>query len=62
MAALASAIPRDLYTWDLLGAAAAALIARGIWLIYRPAALIFLGLVCGAAYFKREWDMARRCR
>jgi hypothetical protein len=31
--------------WDLAGVAGVALITAGVWMIYRPAGLIFLGAV-----------------
>lgn len=52
-------IPRDLYTWDALGVAALALITAGIGMMHIPSALIFVGVVAGAAYAMRELNEAR---
>lgn len=42
-------------SWDLfLGLPALVLIARGIYLIHPPSAMIFLGAALGAVYLKHE--------
>jgi hypothetical protein len=38
------------FTSELMGLASMALIAYGVHLIYRPAAWIFLGVICGIPY------------
>jgi hypothetical protein len=45
---------------EALGLASVFLITRGIWLIYEPAALIFLGIVCGIPYLTRTMLLIKR--
>jgi hypothetical protein len=45
---------------EALGLASVILIARGVWLIYEPAALIFLGIVCGIPYLVRTMLSLKR--
>jgi hypothetical protein len=44
---------------EAMGLLSIILIARGIWLIYMPAAIIFLGIACGLPYILRTLESLR---
>jgi hypothetical protein len=55
-------IIRKLDPWELVGLAAVVCVTRGAWMIYRPAAWIFVGAVCGALYVYSQLPPKRKAQ